>query len=111
MCRHLWFFTQIRAFLQLGTQNGKESIAIAVDVCALLMTQKGISTQLTVGELRDNIPVGCGVRLQSHVFRKLDSDLRPLGSQSIKVPVVHATVFPKTLFTKLAKCKCNWCFR
>ena len=48
-----WFyavFMQVRAFLQLGRNGGKESLSVAVDVATNLMLKKGItpSSRLTI---------------------------------------------------------------
>lgn len=97
--------TQVRAFLQLGTQNGSESFAVAVDVAVALMVKKGITPKFTISEFRDNIPPNCGVRSQSRVFNKLDRDLTLTGTISIKVPVVHTSVFPTEISARLINCK------
>ena len=84
--------------MQFGTQSGKASMAVAVEVAVALMTQKGIVPKFTIREFRDNIPAGCGVRSQSRVFNRLD---KPTGTISIKVPVIHASVFPQ----EISKCE------
>ena len=88
--------------MQLGTQNGKESIAVAVDVTVELMQRMGVTPKFTISEFHDP---NRGVRSQSRVFNKLDKDLTPTGSISIKVPVVHLSVFTPEISIRLVKCK------
>ena len=103
MITRLYIYSQAPAFLQLGKQNRKESVAIAVDVAKSLMLVKHITPTFTVSELRDYISNGkCGVRSQSHSFYTLTSDHTWTGdSCAIKVPVVHLDVFPRELALKL----------
>ena len=97
--------------MQLGTQAGEESIAVALNVAISLMQRKGITPKFSTSEFRDNIPPGRGVKSQSRVFNKLDKDLTWTGAViSIKVPVVQLKVFAHDTATKLAKCKSLNCY-
>ena len=96
---------QVRAFLQLGKNDGKNSIAIAVDVAIKLMRQNGLTPKFTVEELRDNITQqSCGVRGQGRKFNQLDSNLIWTGKTiQLKVPVIHLSVFCNEDHLALAK--------
>lgn len=98
---------QVRAFLQLGKNAGKDSISVAVDVATELMEKKGITPKFTTDELRDMISQSkCGTRGQSRTFHKLDRTLQWSGETiSIKVPVIHLQVFPEKVRLTLAKSK------
>ena len=82
---------QVRAFLQLGKNNGQDSISIAVDVASRLMNKQGLTLKFTLEELRDNITqYKCGVRGQSRRFHQLQENLSWTGKTTqLKVPVIH----------------------
>ena len=47
-------YMQVRTFLQLGKNAGKDSIRVAVDVATDLM-EKGITMKFTADDLRDKV--------------------------------------------------------
>ena len=97
----------MRSFLQLGTNDRKESISLAVDVATNLMRRKSITPKFTIDELRDCITTfKCGSRVQSRRFHQLDCDFMWTGlTVSLKVPVIHLHVFPTDVRIPLARCK------
>lgn len=99
---------QVRAFLQLGKNSGKESIGVAVDVATDLMMKMSVTPKFTLEELRDNISQQkCGMRGQSRRFHKLDRNFQWTGVVvSAKVPVIHLKVFPQDVQHALIKSKC-----
>ena len=74
---------QVRAFLQLGKNAGKDSISVAVDVATDLMEKKSITPKFTTDELRDMSQSKCGARGQSRTFHKLDQNLQLSGGHHI----------------------------
>ena len=48
-------YMQVRTFLQLGKNAGKDSIRVAVNVATDLMKKKGITTKFTADDLRDMV--------------------------------------------------------
>ena len=98
---------QVCQFLQLGKQNGKPSVAIAVDICARLMQRAGMTAKFGLADLRDNISADkCGVRAQVRTFFQLEENGVWLGEVCrIKVPVVHLSAFPDLVAKTLSKRK------
>lgn len=105
----LYLIVQIRAFLQLGTNAGKHSIGIAMDVATKLMVAHNITPKFTLSDLRDAITKDqCGLRSQSRRFYQLDNNFQWGGKVvSLKVPVVQLQAFPPTNRINLAKSKCK----
>ena len=91
----------------MGTNCGKESIAIAVDIAASLMAKIGIEPKFTITTLRDNIArYNCGSRGQSRRFNKLNDKLQWQGETvALKVPVVQKQAFSDKVWLLLKTSK------
>jgi len=98
---------QARAFLQVGTHGGQDSISVAVDVASNLMVKRGVVIKFTLEELRDNISkYQCGCRGQSRKFNSLNKDLKwKKEFKHLKVPVINLNVFSPDMQTVLIKSK------
>ena len=91
---------QVRAFLQLGKNAGKDSISVAVDVATELMEKKGIIPKFTTDKMRDMVSQSkCGAR-GLHVDRNLQWSGDTI---SIKLPMIHLQVFPEEVQLTLAE--------
>jgi hypothetical protein len=71
------------------------------------MIKNNITPKFTLEGLRDNITsYKCGSRGQSRRFHKLDKDYAWTGEMiSLKVPVVHLSIFPDEIGKSLARSK------
>lgn len=93
--------------MQIGTQERKPSVSVAMDAAVTLMGKNNITPKFTLNELRDAVSnYNCGVRGQSRPFHMLNKDLSWSGKcANIKVPVIRLEVFPPQIADALAKCK------
>ena len=93
--------------MQLGKNDGKNSIAIAVDVATGLMKKYNLTPKFTLEELQDKVShQKCGLRGQSRRFYQLNKDFAWTGKKvQLKVPVVQLAVFTEEDHLALAKSK------